>query len=131
MNTYIDLAEESDNRSKSIQPANAARGFQGHRRTDRYESMFNDFNDEDTHSMPYNDYEDQNRAFNSTALPPKPQPYEDTVLMMHFNKQGIRFMLQANLKTFILIVVIVLFLFGRPGVGDLITTLVKSLSGGQ
>jgi hypothetical protein len=54
-------------------------------------------------------------------------PYEDTILYVQHNKRGVRFSLQANTRTFIAIVLIVIALINSPGIGALISTLVKSI----
>ncbi len=54
-------------------------------------------------------------------------PYEDTILYIQHNKRGVRFSLQATTKTFIAIVLIVIALINSPGIGTLVSTLIKSV----
>jgi hypothetical protein len=54
-------------------------------------------------------------------------PYEDTILYIQHNKRGVRFSLQATTRTFIAIVLIVIALINSPGIGTLISTLIKSI----
>ena len=53
--------------------------------------------------------------------------YEDTILFVQHNKRGVRFSLQANTRTFIAIVLIFIALINSPGIGTLISTLIKSV----
>jgi hypothetical protein len=54
-------------------------------------------------------------------------PYEDTILFIQHNKRGVRFSLQANTRTFIIIVLIFIALINSPGIGELIGTVVKTI----
>jgi hypothetical protein len=128
MGNIANLANENTGQPNSLQIIDTpARGFQGYS-ADRYEQLFDDFKEEDP-QMHYDQFEDQTPPFNAAPMPAKPVPYEDTIVFIHFNKQGIRLSLQANLKTFIVIMFIVLVFFSRPGVGDLIASVVKNALG--
>ena|SRR5689334_12254550 len=128
MGDTANLANGDNKAPSSLQIIEAsARGFQSHS-ADRYESFFEDFTEEDPH-MHYDQYEDQAPSFNAAPMAAQPVPYEDTIVFIHFNKQGIRLSLQANIKTFLAILFIVVVIFSRPGVGDLIGAVVKSVLG--
>ncbi len=56
-------------------------------------------------------------------------PYDETVLVIRSSKRGIRFSLQARTRTFFLIVIIVIALLAKPGIGDVVGTMVQSALG--
>jgi len=57
------------------------------------------------------------------------ESYNDTVIAVHHSKKGFRIVLQANHKTFLVIVILVLAVLSRPGLVDLLSVLLKSLVG--
>jgi hypothetical protein len=58
-------------------------------------------------------------------------PYRDTVIVLHHNKQGIRLFLQANLRTFLVILLIIAALVSSPSLADMINTLLRAVLGAR
>jgi hypothetical protein len=116
----------------SLQVPDSAHGFQSYS-ANRYEQLFDDFKYEGPQPMNDYEYEDQHRPFHAATTPMSSaaKPYEDTVVVLHMNKQGVRLSLQANMRMFIVMLVILLAIFGKPGIGDFVGTLLKTLFGPQ
>ncbi len=55
--------------------------------------------------------------------------YDDTVIAIHHSKKGIRLVLQANHKAFLVIAVIFLVLISKPGITDVLGAVLKSITG--
>ncbi len=128
MGNGADLPNEKNTTPSSLQIIEpSGRGFKGFS-ANRYESIFDDFKEEDP-QMHYDQFEDRSASFAAAPTAAQPLPYEDTIVFIHFNKQGIRLSLQANMKTFLAILIIIVVIFSRPGVTDLIGALVKSVLG--
>jgi hypothetical protein len=53
------------------------------------------------------------------------QTYEDTVVFFHHCKKGIRFSVQANTKTFIVLLAIFIGLMNSPGIGELLNNVLR------
>ena len=66
------------------------------------------------------------RPFSQTSFASEP-PYRDTVFVLHHNKQGIRLFLQANLRTFVVIVLIVAAIVSSPSLAEVVNTLFKAV----
>ncbi len=58
-----------------------------------------------------------------------PDPYQDTVLLIHSNRRGIRISFQASRRVALFILVIILVILIKPGIMDMIISLVKSVLG--
>jgi hypothetical protein len=57
----------------------------------------------------------------------EPQSYQDTVIFLHHNKQGIRLSIQATSKVFLLILVVVIVFLNSPGIGDIVGAVLKTV----
>jgi hypothetical protein len=105
----------------------APRGFGAASSEQRYQEIFED----DSQTAP--GYGGRAGGLGTSYQPPfegaysNAKPYEDTVLFFHHNKRGVRFSVQANTKTFIVLMVIFIALTNSPGIGELINNLLKTV----
>lgn len=104
----------------------APRGFGSVRDEERFQDIF----DDDPETAPGYSY--QGGGIGGRYRPPfgapySEQPYEDTILVLHHNKKGIRIGLQASHKMFFAIVIVVLVILNSPGIADLLNLLVKAM----
>lgn len=59
------------------------------------------------------------------------EQYKETFIGIHHSSRGVRIALQANTRTAILIVIVLVLMVSRPGVVDLVISLLKGLTGVQ
>jgi len=60
-----------------------------------------------------------------------PEPYQDTLLLIHSNRRGIRISFQASRRVAVIILLIILVILIKPGILDMLASLVKSALGGN
>jgi len=60
-----------------------------------------------------------------------PDPYEDTLLLIHSSRRGIRISFQASHRVALLILAIILVIVMKPAILELIASLAKSALGGN
>ena len=102
------------------------RGFGNYSTEQRYQEIFED----DSQTAP--GYGERPSGLGGSYQPPfegaySSKPYEDTVLFFHHGKRGVRFSIQANTKTFIILLVLFIALTNSPGIGELINNLVRTV----
>jgi len=100
------------------------RGFGTYSSDQRYQEIFED----DAESAPGHRSGSMGGSYQqpfSGAYTTSQQPYEDTVVFFHHCKKGIRFSVQANTKTFIVLVVIFIGLMNSPGLGEMLNNVLR------
>lgn len=70
------------------------------------------------------------RPFSQTSFG-SDAPYRDTVIVLHYTKQGIRIFLQANLRTFLVILLIGAALVSSPSLAEMVNTLLRAVLGAR
>jgi len=113
----------------------APQGFGSVREEQRYHDIIND----NAETAP--DFNDRPSGVGGHYYPPCPprvanysdpfadKPYEDTILYFHHGKRGVQFIVQANRKMFVMLVVLLLIVVNSPGITDMIGKLVRSVMG--
>jgi|SRR5579859_565051 len=111
--------------AKSVPPA---RGF-GAPNTPRYEQLFDDCADHTSLGSAGGfsgwDY------WQASEQRDEAEPYQDTLLLIHSNRRGVRISFQASRRVILFIVIIILVILIKPGILDMIVSLVRSALGGK
>lgn len=108
---------------------NTPRGFGTFPGGQRYQELF----DDETEAAPSFGYQGGGglgggipRPFSQTTFGGE-SPYKDTVIVIHHNKQGIRLFLQANIKTFLIILLVIIAIVSSPSLTEIVNTLIKTV----